>query len=197
MTAVNVNPQPGDLGFATIAGMVGGGINLGQAALNDACRFTHVFPIVNAIGDEAYPDGRIVEAMPSGARFRPLADRLVPGFAYAAVPLTDEQRRMVPAIAEGFVAARGGRGVPYSFATYLALALAQYRITRWVTPGLEHVIDDHGHLICSQLSDELLLRVGYHCFTDGRWRGDVTTGDLFYRFDPRVIEPAPAAVDGA
>lgn len=197
MSIVNPNPQPGDLGFTTIAGMVGGWVNIGQALVNDACRFDHVFVVVAAIGDENYPDGLIVEAMPSGARFRPLADRLGPGFAYATIDLTDEQRAMVPAIARGFVSARGGRGVGYSFGTYVVIGLAQYEVTRWATPGLEHLVDSKGRLICSQLADELELRIGFHCFDDGRWRGNVTPGDLYYRFDPRVIQPAPASVDGA
>jgi hypothetical protein len=197
MSVVNVNPQPGDLGFTTITGLVGWWVNIGQALIHDACRFDHVFAVVHPVGHPDHPDGLIVEAMPSGARFRPLADRLGLGFAYATVNLTDDQRSMVPAIARGFVSAHGGRGVGYSFGTYLAIALAQYRITRWLTPGLEHIIDNRGRLICSQLCDELLLRVGFHAFDDGRWKGDVTPGDEFYRFDPRVIQPAPAAVDGA
>ena len=197
MSRVNPNPQPGDAGFTTIAGLVGGAVNIGQAALHDACRFDHVFGVVYPIDHPEHPDGLVVEAMPSGARFRPLRDRLVPGFAYASVPLTDRQREMIPAIARGFVAARGGRGVPYSFVTYLELALAQYEITRWATPGLRKLIDDHGHLICSQLVDEMWRRVGFQAFDDGRWRGDVTPGDIYYQFDPRVIQPAPPAVDGA
>lgn len=194
---MTMSPQPGDAGFSTIAGQTGGLIALGQAALHDGCRFSHVFWVVNAMGDRMFPEGRIVEAMPSGARFRPLWDRLVPGYAYRSMPLSDEQRAMVPAIAAGFVNARSGRGVAYSFFTYLALALAQYPFTRWSTPGLDRAIDDHGHLICSQLVDEGLRRVGHHVFADGRWRGDVTPGDLWYVGDPQIIEPAPAAVDGA
>jgi hypothetical protein len=194
---VTMNPQPGDLGFTTIAGMVGGWVNIGQAIVHDACRFDHVFSVVHAVGHPNFPGGLIVEAMPSGARFRPLADRLGPGYAYARVELTDVQRAMVPAIAQGFVDVRHGKGIGYSFGTYLAIALAQYRVTRGLTPGLQRIIDNQGRLICSQLVDELLLRIGYHVFDDGRWRGDVTPGDVFYRFDPRVIQPAPAAVDGA
>jgi hypothetical protein len=128
---------------------------------------------------------------------RPLADRLGPGFAYATVDLSDAQRAMVPAVAMSFTAVRGGRGVPYSFLTYGELSLAQYEITRWATPGLRKLIEHQGHLICSQLCDELLRRIGFQCFDDGRWRLDVTPGDLYYRFDPRVIQPAPASVDGA
>jgi len=194
---MTINPQPGDLGFSIIAGMVGGGINIGQAILHDSCRFSHVYVVVAPIGDEVYPDGLIVEAMPEGARFQPLADRLGPGFAYADTGLTTEQRAMVSAIARGFVNARNGKGVPYSFFTYVALALAQFPVTRVAVPRLEKIIDDRGHLICSQLADELLTRCGVTVFDDGRWRGDVTPGDLYYRYDPRVIQPAPPDVDGA
>lgn len=190
-------PQAGDLGFATIAGGVGGAINVGQAILRDACRFSHVFVVVREVGDENWPDGLIVEAMPEGARVRPLADRLVPGYAYRYMPLTAEQRAMVPAVARSFTSARDGKGVPYSFGTYAVLALAQYRVTRWSVPRLEHLIDDRGHLICSQLADELHHRIGHYLFSDGRWRGDVTPGDLWYVGDPQIIEPAPPAVDGA
>lgn len=197
MMGVNINPQAGDAGFSTIAGFVGGAINIGQAILLDGCRFSHVFGVVYPVGHPEYPDGLIVEAMPQGARFQPLADRLVPGFAYADTGLTDAQRAMIPAIARGFVDARDGKGVPYSFGTYVALALAQNPVTRPIVPGLEKIIDDRGHLICSQLFDELLTRTGATVFDDGRWRGDVTPGDLFYRFDPRVVVPAPPSVDGA
>lgn len=194
---VNVNPQPGDLGFTTIGGFIGGPINIGMALVRDACRFDHVFVVVHAVGTPDFPDGLIIEAMPSGARLRTLADRLGPGFAYAPIPLTDEQRAMVPATARGFMAANNGRGVGYSFGSYLAIGLAQWPLTRWATPGLEHIIDNRGRLICSQLADEFHLRLGFHEFDDQRWRGDVTPGDQFYRFDPRVIQPAPPSVDGA
>jgi hypothetical protein len=194
---MTIDPQPGDLGFATIAGHVGGWVNFGQAMLHDACRFTHVFVVVRATGGPGLPDGQIVEAMPRGARLRTLGDRLGPGYAYAHVDLTDEQREQVVAIAYSYTNARAGRGVGYSFGTYLALALGQYRITRWLTPGLRRIIDDRGRLICSQLADDLLERIGEHAFDDLRWRGDVTPADFYYRYDPRVIQPAPPSVDGA
>jgi hypothetical protein len=194
---MTVNPQSGDLGFTTIAGMAGGWINIGQALIDDACRFEHVFVVVYPINHPDHPDGLIVEAMPEGARLQPLRDRLRPGFAYADTGLTDAQRAMVPAIALAFAEARDGKGVGYSFGTYVALALAQYALTRALAPHLEKVIDNRGRLICSQLSDDLLTQVGLTVFDDGRWRGDVTPGDLYYRFDPRVVQPAPPSVDGA
>jgi hypothetical protein len=194
---MTIDPQPGDAGFATISGLVGEIPYRGQNWLHDACRFDHVFWVVNALGDEYFPDGRIVQAMPSGAEFQDLRPRLAPGFAFARVDLSAEQRAMVPAIAVGFVNANGGRGVAYSWGTYLAMALARFAVTRGLVPGLRKIIENHGRLICSGLVDEGLRRVGYHCFDDGRWKLDVTPGDLYYALDPRVVQPAPASVDGA
>lgn len=192
--AGRISPRPGDAGFATIAGAVGVIPYWGQAMLHDGCRFDHVFWVVNAVGDPHFPQGRIVQAMPSGAEYRELAPRLVPGYAYASVPLMDEQRDMVPAIAAGFAEARDGRGVKYSWISYPALAAVQFHIP---IPHLKAFIGKRTDLICSQLVDEGLRRVGFQLFDDGRWRGDATPGDVYYALDPRVIQPAPAAVDGA
>jgi hypothetical protein len=204
------DPQAGDLGFATIAGHVGGWVSLGQMMLHDSCRFTHVFQVVFPVGDPDWPDGLIQEAMPDGMRIRPLAPRLVPGYAYRDLNLIDAQRAMVPAVARTFMPPLAGttartpdvwqtRGPGYSFASYLALALAQYRITRALTPdqAVKRYIDRSGRFICSQHVDEFQHRLGNRIFDDGRWRGDATPGDLWYVRDPQIIEPAPAAVDGA
>lgn len=197
-------PRAGDLGFATIAGHVGGWVNFGQAMLHDACRFTHVFQVVKPVGDPDYPDGLIQEAMPGGMRVRSLADRLRPGYAYASTGLTSAQRSMVDAVARSFMPTLGGvsgveRGPGYSFLSYVVLAIAQYRITRALTPdeAVKRYIDKSGRFICSQHVDEFQHRLGRRLFTDDRWRGDVTPGDLWYATDPRIIEPAPASVDGA
>lgn len=196
---MSINPQPGDFGFATIAGHVGGWVSIGQALLRDACRFTHVFVVVFAIDSPEYPDGLVVEAMPGGARCRPLRDRLVPGYAYAGLELSADERRMVPSIARTFVPDLGGpdlseRGIGYSFLTYVVLALAQLHIP---TPHLRAQVDRRATRICSQLADEFAFRLGVRLYADGRWRGDVTPGDIYYSTDPRVVMPAPASVDGA
>jgi hypothetical protein len=191
---VTINPQPGDAGFSTIPGMPGKIPMWGQVALQDACRFDHAFLVVNALGDPEFPDGRIVQAMPKGAEYRPLRPRIVPGFAYASVALTDDQRAMIPAIAEGFTAARSGRGIGYGWLSYPALIAINYHLP---IPHLKAYVGNSKRLICSQLVDEALRRVGYHVFSDGRWYLDVTPGDLYYALDPRVVEPAPPAVDGA
>lgn len=175
-------PRPGDLGFFTVAGRVGGWINIVQAIFRDACLFTHVFVVVDA--------HTVVEAMPGGALYAPLDDRLTPGYAYAAMPLTDEQRAMVPAIAEGMTSANGGKGVPYSFLTYLALSLHHWHVP---FPRLKKIVGSKKHMICSQLADEVLRRVGHHVFTDGRWEQNVTPGALYYATDPRVIKSGSVA----
>lgn len=189
-----MNPQPGDAGFSTIAGAAGAVPYWGQAALRDGCRFDHAFWVVNALDDPQYPDGRIVQAMPHGAEYQALRPRIAPGFAYASVALTDAQRDMVPSIARVFTDARGGRGIGYSFLSYPALAAVQWHVP---IPHLKAYIGHSGRLICSQLVDRGLHLVGFRVFDDGRWPLDVTPGDLYYRLDPRVIQPAPAAVDGA
>lgn len=197
-------PRAGDLGFATIAGHVGGWVSFGQMMLHDSCRFSHVFVVVYPVGSSEYPDGLIQEAMPGGMRVCPLAPRLVPGYAYRNLGLSPEQRAMVPAVARTFMPTLGGVygrevGPGYSFLSYLVLAMAQYRITRALTPDrrVKRYIDRSGRFICSQHADEFNHRLGDRLFTDDRWRGDVTPGDLWYVRDPQIIEPAPASVDGA
>jgi len=197
---MGVGPQAGAMGFYTIAGHVGGAINIGQALLNDSCRFSHVFIVVYPIDHPDYPDGLIQEAMPGGMRVRPLTDRLGPGYAYAEFP-REVSQDAVRKVAQSFMPTLGGVsgrevGPGYSFFSYPVLGLAQYRVTRWLTPGLEKLIDRSGDWICSQHADEFWHRLGYQAFDDGRWRGDVTPGDLYYSTDSRVIRPAPRSVNG-
>jgi len=178
------NPQPGDLGFAHISGDVGWWVDLAQALLGDAAPFDHVYAVVAAVGDVDYPEGLIVEAMPHGARSAKLSDRLGPGFAYARVPLTSAQKAMCPAVGRSFTEVRGGRGVPYSFGSYLALALIHWGFTpKWLLA----MIAARKSLICSQLVDEFLRRLGYQLFNDGGWIGDISPGDVFARTDPRIV----------
>jgi hypothetical protein len=195
---MTMDPQPGDAGFSTIAGAGGAVPYWGQALLHDGCRFDHVFWVVNAIGDPEFPDGRIIQAMPHGAEYQPLLPRLIPGFAYAPLPLTDVQRADVPRVAESLMTAgRDGGPVGYSFLTYPVLAAIQFHIP---VPHAKAYIARSGNLMCSMLVDRGLLWLDpepFNVFDDGRWFGDVTPGDLWYAFDPRIIQPAPAAVDGA
>jgi hypothetical protein len=194
---MTMDPRPGDVGFSTIAGAGGAVPYWGQALLKDGCRFDHAFWVVNAIGDPEFPDGRIIQAMPRGAEYQPLLPRLTPGFAFASVPLSDEQRADVPRVAQVLMTAGPhGRPIGYSFLTYPVLAAIQFHIP---VPHAEAYIGRKGNLMCSMLVDRGLwaLRPTYQVFDDGRWFGDVTPGDLYYALDDRIVQPAPPAVDGA
>lgn len=156
---------PGDLGFSTIGGRVGAGVNLGQALLRDGCRFTHAFLVLD--------NGEAIEAMPRGARLASTRDRIGPDFWYVRLPLAAEQRTRIAQLGRELV------GTPYSFLDYYALGAQQWRL-----PGGQWARDrvaDSGRMICSQLCDDRLTQVGYHLFDDGRLPHDVTPGDLFYQ----------------
>jgi hypothetical protein len=163
--------MPGDVGFYTIAGRVGGFVSIGQALLRDECWFTHAF-----IVGERYENGTamIVEAMPHGARRVGLVgtDRCGPGYGWARLPLTLGQRASVSEYANATI------GTPYSFLDYLSLSLLHLGLPRKLTAGR---VTSSGHMICSQLVDYVLCRAGFHLFADGRLSQDVTPGALFRR----------------
>jgi hypothetical protein len=163
-----VDLQPGDIGFSTIPGRVGGWVSLGQALLRDECWFTHTW-IVSSVWAGGV---RVVEAMPGGARHAYLAPgvRQGPGYGWIRLPLTLEQRASVTEYAEAAI------GVPYSFLDYASLALLHLG---WPRRWTARRVSDSGHLICSQLVDHVLCQAGYHIFRDGRLSQDVTPGALF------------------
>jgi hypothetical protein len=167
---------PGDVGFYTIAGRVGGLVSLGQSLLRDECRFTHAFIVVK--GGPATPV-QCVEAMPGGARLAPVSDRVGTRYGYARLPLSQEQRDAITPLALELIAMRYGKGIGYSFADYLALAMQQ-----WQIPGrnlLRNYVSTSKRMICSQLVDFVLCEAGFHLFTDGRLPQDVTPGDLWWQ----------------
>lgn len=156
-----MNLYPGDVGFSTIRGAIGIIPNIGQAILNDGCRYSHVFIHIGG--------GMVLEAMPGGARIVPGADRHGPWFR---LPLTNEQMILIQHNGETL------EKTPYSYMNYPALAWHEYE---W--PGhslLRSYVSNSKRMICSQLVDHLLTSVDYHLFNDGRWPQDVTPGDLWY-----------------
>jgi hypothetical protein len=168
---------PGDIGFKTDLSFAGRIARAGQWLLRDDCRFWHAFIVVSALRNEY--GMQCVEAMSSGARVAWLDDRTGPAYGYVRLPLSDEQRVAASARALDLVAARGGRGVPYSFVDYLALMLEHHRV-----PGRQFVreyVKSSQRMICSQLVDFVLCEVGFHLFNDGRLPQDVTPGDLFWQ----------------
>ena len=177
--------KPGDLGFTRITGFTGWWVNLGQALIGDASRFTHVFIVMD--------DDTVLEAMPGGARFAPLDREYKTDVMYARLPLSDEQRQLVVETARKLMARPGG--VRYSFFDYLYLALNHWGVP---TPMLKRAIQKFGHQICSQLADYVLNGgfdsnwkpnpKGFRIFKDNRLPMDVTPGDLEKATDPRLNE---------
>jgi len=169
-----MNLRPGDLGFTRITGLTGWWVNLGQAITGDACRFTHVFVVMD--------DDTVLEAMPKGARFAPLDREYKTDVVYARLPLNQQQRSELVNEARRLMARPGG--IKYSFTDYLALALAHWGLkAKW----LRKYIAKSGRMICSQLGDYLLSHAGFQVFKDGRLPQDVTPGDLYYGTDIRIL----------
>lgn len=154
--------KPGDIGLTSIGGWLGFWVSLGQHLAGDSSKYTHAYIVLD--------DETVIAAQPGGARIDRLSDYKNKAI-YIQLELTDEQRAAI--VAE----ARSLEGLPYSFLDYLALALARFGIKpKW----LKKYIADTGHMICSQLCDEVYRRVGINLFNDGRLPQEVTPGDLLY-----------------
>lgn len=163
--------MPGDFALTKISGLTGRLIDAGQRLVGDGSPVQHAFVYVG--------DGQIVQAMPGGAELIRLEDASEPVvWSSGEIPLTATDRARIAAAAIWLV------GTPYSFLDYASIALAHYRIRpRWV----RDFVADSGHLICSQLVDEVYLRAGVHLFDDGRLPGDVTPGDLWKLLHPKRV----------
>ncbi|MFI9123852.1 hypothetical protein ACIGW0_31425 [Streptomyces bikiniensis] len=164
-------PLPGDFALTKIGGITGKLVAAGQALVGDASPVQHAFVYVGY--------GEIVHAMPGGAEMISIEDASEPVvWSTGKIPLSDEQRRTIKREAFNLV------GTPYSFLDYASIGLAHFRIRpRWV----RDYVADTGHLICSQLVDEVYLRAGIHLFSDGRLPGDVTPGDLWHLLHPKRV----------
>lgn len=167
----------GDVGFSVIGGRVGWWVTLGQSLIDFVSRdqswWTHTY-IVTWV-DSRNGVAHIVEAMPGGARETLLtgADRCGAGFGWVRIPWTGVE-------GSGRVDLEGLKlvGTPYSFLDYLSLALLHLGLPRGL---VARRVTDSGHMICSQLVDQVLSRAGVKVFDDGRLSQDVTPGALFRR----------------
>ncbi|MFF6928330.1 C40 family peptidase [Streptomyces californicus] len=164
-------PLPGDFALTRIEGITGRLVAAGQALVGDAAPVQHAFVYVGM--------GKVVQAMPGGAELIPIEEASpVVQWSSGKFDLTGDQRRKIEQEAAALV------GTPYSFLDYVSIALAHYRIRPvWV----RDFVADTGHMICSQLVDEVYLRAGVHLFDDGRLPGDVTPGDLWKLLNPRRV----------
>lgn len=164
-------PLPGDFALTRIEGLTGRFVAAGQALVGDAAPVQHAFVYVG--------DGMVVQAMPSGAELIPI-EEASPAIQWSTgrFGLTEDQRDAMVVVAVALV------GIPYSFLDYASIGLAHYRIRpAWV----RDFVADTGHMICSQLVDEVYLRAGVHLFDDGRLPGDVTPGDLWKLLNPKRV----------
>lgn len=160
---IEPQPRPGDIGLTRIRGTVGRLIRLGQWLNGDGyADYEHAFIVL--------PGDRLIEAQPGGAVIRPLAEYAGRPVKYLAPDgMTDGQREAVCAAATRYV------GVPYSFLDYLALAAHRLHLP---LPGLRRWVASTRHMICSQLVDQAYSDGGCALFSDLRWPGYVTPGDL-------------------
>lgn len=178
-------PQPGDFCCVPVTGWFGAAIEAGQylaeklqgipAGLRPYCHAEVYAGQADADGPHgytysAYPDA--VQPGKSGRRALPCPPAELPGSLWSSGIINP-----VPAQREGIIAwceehPRAG----YSWLDYGAIALRALRIP---APGLREYIKSTKELICSYYVD-----AAYHyggdifLFTDGRWEGYVTPGDL-------------------
>lgn len=162
-------PLPGDFFVTEIAGRTIAGrthrwVQLGEWIIDggDQSPWTHAGAVL--------PGGRILEAMPGGARLGWLTDLKGP-VAYSSWDLTDTKRAQLVTAADRYV------GVGYSPLDYGAIGLHD-RFPDYDAQWLRDFIDDSGHLICSQLVDDWYTRCDLHPFNDDRWPGYVKPSDL-------------------
>lgn len=155
-------PQPGDYGLTKIKGLLGFMVGFGQFLTGDSSKYTHAYVVLD--------DNKIIEAMPGGARITDISQYENKAI-YSNIELTDEQRKSIVEIAKTY------DGVGYSFLDYISLALLRFGIK---PKRLRKFIENKGHMICSQLCDEVYRKAGIHLFNDGRLPQDVTPGDLLY-----------------
>ena len=161
-TDAYVPPNPGDIGLVAIPGVGGPLIRFGQWLAGDGwTAYQHAFVYVG--------DGKIMEAMPGGARMVDLSYRY-------GDPQKIKYLRCPPQYGEDVAQkAISFLDVPYSALDYVSLGLHRFHIP---APHLRGYIKDSKHQICSQLADQAAALGGWHIFDDGRWPGDVTPNDL-------------------
>lgn len=157
-----MTPQPGDFALVRISGYVGLLIRIAQWLNGSGARnYEHAFIVM--------PNNTLVEAEPGGARRVGDDEYAGSNVLYSSWNLTDRQRGLICYTAQYMVS------TPYSALDYVALALHRLRIP---APWLRRYIESQKHVICSQLVTACYEAAGLKMFSDGRWDGYVTPGDL-------------------
>jgi len=167
--------QTGDFCCIPISGEVGKLIELGQWLDGDG--FSDYDHSEIYVGYATYPNapfGYTIGAYPGGAAMKPLpcAPQLLPQSIWSSQAdfgLTNQSRAAIVSWANSCI------GTPYSSLDYAALVTHRLHIP---VPGLREYIATSDHMICSQLVDYVYMKAGVNLFTDNRWPGYVTPGDL-------------------
>lgn len=172
-------PQPGDITCIPIAGGVGAGISFAQWLAGDRQgRYDHAEVYVGQ-ADRYGPFGYTYSAYPdngkpghTGKRPLPCPPAELPGSIWSSgiLDLSPIQRKGIVDWCEGHPDVR------YSWLDYEALVLYHLHVP---SARLRAFISSTQRMICSQYTDAALDFGGnYHLFTDDRWPGDVTPGDI-------------------
>lgn len=145
----------------------GGAVRIAQWA--DGTGFGEYEHAVIYIGN-----GRIIQAQSEGVSAGDVHsyDGNQTMWSTGIIPLTAAQRADIVSSAIGYI------GTPYSWVDYAAIAAHHLHLLP-AAPMLKHYVASDKHMICSQLVDQCYDDAGVHLFTDGRWPGYVTPGDLW------------------
>jgi hypothetical protein len=159
-------PQPGDFALVDIRQPMGYMIRFLQWENGDGFGdYEHVALYVG--------NGEFLEATPKNGIMRNKITEYPPELMYWSTGIINPsaaQRDAIVKVANSYI------GVDYSFLDYQALVA--HRLHLWA-PGLKHYIASTRHMICSQFIDQCYIEGGLPLFTDGRWPGYVTPGDLW------------------
>lgn len=168
-----MSPKPGDFEVVPVSGQGGKLIHIAQILSNTGrLNYEHARLYLG--------DGKAVEAQPGGARIVTISDDDGGLWSTDLIPLmTDEERSNIVALGWACV------GTPYSIMDYFALAAYRFKIGPLI-PGLRAYVKTSKHMICSQLVDRCYNAAGIQLFTDNRWDGYVTPGDLADLLIPKV-----------
>ena len=122
-------------------------------------------------------NGLIVEAESAGARM--VHASIYPDAIWSHLDLTPAQRRSIGEAAKAKI------GTPYSWLDDAAIGAAKL-LGRALPAFVRDRLKSKGRLMCSQLVDVCYHEAGVDLFTDGRYPGDVSPGDLY-----DLIEASP------
>lgn len=172
-----MTPDLGDFVCVPMHGTSGELIRVGQWLCGDGFHnYEHAEVYVENPGGEVKPvvGGYTMGAYPGGAALEPLAPvSYQQGWLWSTgiIQLTDTQRCTIANVAISL------KGIPYSALDYFAIAGHRLHIPD-PDGELQKYIASTKHMICSQLVDYCYMMAGVHLFSDGRWPGFVTPGDL-------------------